>query len=159
MFELLGSIDPIFLVGGLTVAVGMVVYAVLAQMEDKASLRASLRQLDDYEVENVRDSELLAPIQDRVLGPVVEIIAKVGSRFNPPEYVEGIRKRHVQAGINSPDKVERFLAMRLLGFVFIPVWTGVILVWNPLELGGKMKWAALGLGILIGALGPSSLLT
>ena len=159
MFELLGNIDPKFLVGGLTMAVGTVVYAVLAQMEDKASLRASLRQLDDYEVENVRDSELLAPIQDRVLGPVVEVIAKLGSRFNPPEYVEGIRKRHVQAGINSPDKVERFLAMRLLGFVFIPVWTGVILVWNPLELGGKMKWAALGLGILIGALGPSSQLT
>ena len=144
------------MVGGLTIAFGMVVYAVLAQMEEKAALRSSLRQLDEYEVENVRDAELLAPMRERLLGPVAESIAKLGSRFNPPDYVEGIRKRHVQAGINSPDKVERFLAVRLIGFVFAPVWVIVMLFWNPLGVGGLLKWAMLGLGVMIAVMGPAS---
>jgi tight adherence protein C len=156
MFDLLGSLDPKFMVGGLTIAFGMVVYAVLAQMEEKAALRSSLRQLDEYEVENVRDAELLAPMRERLLGPVAETIAKLGSRFNPPDYVEGIRKRHVQAGINSPDKVERFLAVRLIGFVFAPVWVIVMLFWNPLGVGGLLKWAMLGLGVMIAVMGPAS---
>ena len=157
--DLLGNIDPRLLVGGLTVAFGLTVYAVLAQLEEKAALRSSLRQLDEYEVESVRDQELLAPVTERVLGPIVEAIGKIGGRFNPPDYVEQIRKRHVQAGINSPDKVERFLALRLLGFVFVPIWLGIMFLWNPMELTGMLKWGAVGLGVMIGTLGPTSQLT
>ena len=159
MFDLLANINPILLVAGFTAAVGLSVYALLGEMEEKAALRSSLRQLDEYEVENVRDQELLAPVHERILGPVVDGLTKVGGRFNPPDYVEQVRMRHVQAGINSPDKVERFLALRIMGFVFIPIWLVFILVWNPLALGGLLKWAATGLGVMIGALGPSSQLT
>ena len=47
------------LVGG---AIALVLYAVLSQINEKSVVRNSLRQLDGYEVENVRDQELLAPI-------------------------------------------------------------------------------------------------
>ena len=43
-------------------AVALGLFAVLSQAEEKAVVRASLRQLDDYEVESVREKELLAPI-------------------------------------------------------------------------------------------------
>jgi tight adherence protein C len=159
MFEFLSSIDPMFLVGALAAGVGLILYSVLASMDEKAVLRSSLRDLDDYEVENVRDQELLAPVQERLLKPAVEILTKVSGRLNPPDYVESIRKRHVQAGINSPDKVERFLAFRVMGFVFIPVWLIIVMVWNPLGVGGKSLWAMAALGVMIGALGPTSSLT
>ena len=49
---------------GLGAAVGLGLFAVLSQAEEKAVVRASLRQLDDYEVESVREKEFLAPIRD-----------------------------------------------------------------------------------------------
>ena len=40
---------------------------VLTQVDEKATVRASLRQLDGYEVSNVRDQELLKPVSERAL--------------------------------------------------------------------------------------------
>jgi hypothetical protein len=47
---------------GVGAAVGLALFALLAQAEEKAVVRASLRQLDDYEVESVRERELLTPL-------------------------------------------------------------------------------------------------
>ncbi len=156
MFEILNSIDPKVIVGFGGLAVGLAVFAVLGQLEERATLRSTLRSLDDYEVENVRDQELLIPLQERVLGPVIDLASRFGGRFNPPEYVEAVRKKHVQAGISSPDKVERFLALRILGFVFVPIWLLVQFIWNPLDVGGLLFWGLTGLGVMIGVLGPTS---
>jgi tight adherence protein C len=87
---------------------------------------------------------------------VVATFTRVGGRLNPPEYVERVRQKHVQAGISSNDRVERFLAIRILGFVFIPFWLTFSLVLNPLGLTGLFKWAFAILGVVIGAVGPSS---
>ncbi|MEZ5379125.1 MAG: type II secretion system F family protein [Acidimicrobiales bacterium] len=157
MSELLGSINPIILVCMLGAGLGLVLYTVLSQAEEKSSLRATLRQLDDYEqIEDVREQELLAPLSERLFGPVAEFLAKAGARFNPPEYVESVRKKHLTAGISSPDAIERFLATRILGFVFIPFWLIFMVVVNPLDLGGIKLIAMLGLGAMVGALGPVS---
>ena len=156
MFDLLSSVPITAFVSLIAGGVGLVLFTVLSQVEEKSAIRNSLRQLDDYEVENVRDQELLVPLRERVVGPLVEILGRLGGRFNPPEYVEGVRRKHVQAGIYSPDKVERFLAQRIIGFVFIPVWAIIMFVFNPLGLSGLLFWALLGLGIMIGALGPTS---
>lgn len=156
MFDLLSSIPTAGFVAGVAGAVGLVLFTVLSQVEEKSAIRSSLRQLDDYEVENVRDQELLIPLRERVIGPVVGLLGRFGGRFNPPEYVESVRRKHIQAGINSPDQVERFLAQRIIGFVFIPVWAIVMFVFNPFGLSGLLFWALLGLGIMIGALGPTS---
>ncbi|MEL7209328.1 MAG: type II secretion system F family protein, partial [Actinomycetota bacterium] len=56
----------------------------------------------------------------------------------------------------SAERVERFLAMRILGFVFVPLWLVLVLAVNPLQLDGLLKWAAAGLGAVVGAVGPSS---
>jgi tight adherence protein C len=156
MFDLLSSVPNVGFVSAFAVGIGLVLFTLLSQVEEKSSIRNTLRQLDDYEVESVRDQELLVPLRERIVGPVVELLGRFGGRFNPPDYVEGVRRKHIQAGIYSPDKVERFLAQRIIGFVFIPVWAIVMFVFNPLGLDGLLFWALLGLGIMIGALGPTS---
>ena len=144
--------------GGLGLSLALIVWAILTQLEERDSVRKTLRQLDDYEVENVRDQELLIPLKDRLVGPVVDMLSRFGGRLNPPDYVESVRRKHTQAGISSPDAVERFLALRLLGFVFIPVFLVVMLVFNPLHVSGFVKWGLIGLGVFVGATGPASTL-
>ncbi len=159
MFDALGSLGPTVLIGLLAAGVALAAFAIFTQFQERASLRSTLRQLDDTEVESVRDQELLAPVTERIFGPAAELLTRLGSRFNPPEYVEQVRRRHVRAGITSSEKVERFLALRLIGFVFIPIWLGIWLIWNPLDLGGFSLLLMLGLGVLIGAMGPTTTLT
>ncbi len=156
MFDLLSSVPTVGYVAAFAVGVGLVLFTILSQVEEKSAIRSSLRQLDDYEVESVRDQELLIPLRERVVGPAVDLLSRFGGRFNPPDYVESVRRKHVQAGIYSPDKVERFLAQRIIGFVFIPVWMIVMFVFNPLGVSGLLFWGMLGLGVMIGALGPTS---
>ncbi len=156
MFEFLTEVPVFALVALIGAGIGLILFTVLSQAEEKSALRSTLRQLDDYEVEDVRDQELLVPLRERVLGPGVEILGKLGGRFNPPEYVESVRRKHTQAGISSPDKVERFLAFRILGFAFVPVWTLGMFIWNPLGLSGLFFWILLGFGVMIGVLGPTS---
>ncbi len=156
LFDLLPSLGLQALVILLFVGVGLLLYSVLAEMDEKAGLRDALRSLDDYEVESVRDQELLIPISQRVLSPVVGIASRFGSKFNPPDFVEGIKKQHVRAGIYSPDRVERFLAMRLLGFLFIPVWQLLMVTVNPIGVYGWTRILTMALGAVIGAIGPAS---
>jgi len=144
--------------GGIGLSLALIVWAILTQLEERDAVRKTLRQLDDYEVENVRDQELLVPLKDRIVAPFVDMLSRFGGRLNPPDYVESIRQKHTQAGISSPDAVERFLALRLLGFVFVPVFLVVMLVFNPLGVSGMVKWGLIGLGVFVGATGPASTL-
>jgi len=86
------------LIGG---AVGLIIYAVLSQVNEKSVVRGSLRQLEGYEVENVRDQELLAPVTERALTPVLGGLTNLGRRFTPTGYVDSVRKKYVQAGDGS----------------------------------------------------------
>ncbi|MEZ5343402.1 MAG: type II secretion system F family protein, partial [Acidimicrobiales bacterium] len=156
MFDFVNSVPIEMLVGLVGVVVGLVLWTVLSQVDEQAAMRDSLRALDDYEVEDVREAELLVPLKDRVTGPIFSALRLAGSRFNPPEFVEGVRKKHLQAGITNPDTVERFLALRILGFVMIPIWLLVNVVWNPMNFEGLSLWAVLGLGGLIFGIGPAS---
>ncbi len=156
MFSSLPTIplEALVVLAGLGVA--LVMYYVMAQLEERAAARSTLRQLDDYEVENQREKELLAPVHERLLAPVMAGFTRFGGRLNPPDYVESVRQKHIKAGINSADKVERFLALRVIGFVSIPFWLAFTFIVNPLGLKGMMQLAFAGLGCLVGAIGPSS---
>lgn len=138
------------------IAVALAFFFVLTDLEERATARSTLRQLDDYEIENQREKELLAPIQQRLLRPVLAALGRFGGRLNPPEYVESIRRKHVQAGISAQDTIERFLAVRVLGFVLIPFWLVLTFVINPLGLGGILQLGFAATGAMIGAIGPSS---
>lgn len=159
MFSFLTSVPAELWIGLGGIAIGLGLFFVLTQLDERTTARTSLRQLDDYEVEDQREKELLAPLRQRLLAPVLVGFARFGGRLNPPDYVDRVREKHVQAGIASADRVERFLATRVLGFVFIPFWLFFSFVINPLGLGGFFQLLFAGTGVLVGAVGPSSRLS
>jgi tight adherence protein C len=128
----------------------------LSDAEEKATVRSSLRQLEGYEVQDVRDQELLIPLYQRALLPILKGLTALGGRFTPVGYVDTVRKKFVYAGRISADGVDRFLAIRVITVVLIPVWFIVVTVFLPVE--GILRLGALGLGGAILALGPDSVL-
>jgi len=137
-------------------AVGFVFYMLLSDAEEKATVRSSLRQLEGYEVQDVRDQELLIPLYQRALLPILKGLTALGGRFTPVGYVDTVRKKFVYAGRISADGVDRFLAIRVITVVLIPVWFIFVTVFLPVE--GILRLGALGLGGAILALGPDSVL-
>ena len=134
--------------------IGLVIYTVAAQAEDKSVVRSSLRQLEGYEVENVRDRELLNPLRERALLPALRGLTSVGRRMTPVGYVDNIRKKFVYAGEGNVDAVDRFLAVRVITVALIPVT--IILGFAVLPFDGKLRLTAIGLFVLLLVLGPDA---
>lgn len=141
---------------GLGAAVALVLFAVLSQAEEKAVVRASLRQLEDYEVESVREKELLAPLRDRAIAPVLSGLTGLGKRFTPKGYVDDVRKKLISAGKGDQESIDRFLAIRVITVPLALVGAYVAFAYSP--VGGIAK---LMLTLLVAALfivGPDSIL-
>ena len=136
--------------------VGFVVYTLLSDAEEKAVVRSSLRQLEGYEVQDVRDQELLIPLYQRALLPVLGGLTALGGRFTPVGYVDQVRKKFIYAGRISADGVDRFLAIRVITVVAIPFWFVIVTAFLPVT--GILRLGLLGLGAAVLALGPDSIL-
>jgi len=140
-------------------AIVLIVYVIGAQADEKAVVRSSLRQLQGYEVENVRDQELLVPITDRAVAPVMSGLSNIGRRFTPTGYIDNVRQKFVYAGEPRVDAIDRFLAVRVLTVAFVPVVLFVVFLWNPVGLEGLSQWGAGGLLCLVLILGPDAILS
>ncbi len=146
------------IIGGLllALALGLIVYVVLTQADDKAMVRNSLRQLEGYEVENVRDQELLVPLSERAIAPVMGWLTSIGRRFTPTGYVDNIRRKFVWAGVGNADGVDRFLAIRVLtAAAVLPVFF-VLFIVNPIGLDGMLKLIVTALAVVALLLGPDA---
>jgi tight adherence protein C len=143
-------------VAGVGLALGLVVLALLLQADEKAVVRASLRRLGDYEVESVRERELLTPLRDRALAPVLGGLTGLGRRFTPAGYVEGVRQKLVSAGQGDQDSLDRFLAIRVLTAVGAPV--AALVVWFLSPLGGLGQLMLTGLVAFALFAGPDAIL-
>lgn len=121
---------------------------------DRASLRAKLRGIDDlYKFVDVRDQELMLPFADRVAGPVLGALSKLGWRFSPAGRVEQIRVMLRRAGRPEVD-TDRYLAIRVLTilaspFVAYTAWT------MAASLGGMLRLASTGLAVACCTILPS----
>lgn len=102
-------------------AIGIGLWTVLGAADEKATVRASLRQLDDYQVDNVRDQELLKPVATRTVAPIMERLVELGGRYTPDGYVEKVRDRFISSGNGSPDAVDRFIALKVIAVALVPV--------------------------------------
>jgi tight adherence protein C len=143
--------------GLLAGAIGLGLWAVLISADEKATVRASLRQLEGYEVENVRDQDLLKPMKERTLQPVQQRLTDIGRRFTPDGYMEKVKKKFTAAGINNKDKIDRFMALRAV-LVLVGVPAEIFLFWGVLGLSGILGIAAV---LLVGAMlvfGPDSMI-
>ena len=137
-------------------AICLATYALVGSAEEKATIRESLRQLGGYEIENQRDRDLLNPLRERAVQPVVTWFTGLGRRLTPVGYVDGIRRKLTLAGNFSPDTLDRFLAIRVVSLALIPVWAIVCFAFLP--LGGGSKLAIFALLTLGSILGPDAVL-
>src|SRR3954462_14171041 len=146
------------IIGGvlLALALGLVIYVVLTQADEKAMVRNSLRQLEGYEVENVRDQELLVPFTERAVAPVMSGLVALGRRFTPTGYVDNIRRKFVWAGVGDADGVDRFLAVRVLTAAAVIPVLFVMLVLNPLNMSEMMLMIVTALLVGVLAMGPDA---
>ena len=142
---------------GVGLALGLVLFAVLSQAEEKATVRASLRQLEEYEVESVRERELLIPLKDRAIAPVVAGLTGLAARFTPHGYVDEAKAKLVSAGMGDQQSLDRFLAIRVIGAVAAPIAAYFAYTYSPVGGIGKLVLtAAVGAVLFIG---PDSVLT
>jgi tight adherence protein C len=76
----------------------------------------------------VRDQEMLAPISERVVAPLLEGLTGIARRFTPAGFGEGVAQKLVMAG-NPPNlNVDKVLVLKLLGIVSVVLWIPVVLV-------------------------------
>lgn len=135
---------------------GAATWAVLTQVEEKAVVRSSLRQLDGYEVENVRDQELLKPVTERALVPVLGALTGLGRRFTPVGYVEKVRQKMVHAGKGDRESVDRFLAIRVATIVAIPLVA--VVIYGVVKPPGMLLHGSFGMLALVLGMGPDAIL-
>jgi tight adherence protein C len=129
---------------GIGLAFGLAIYTVLSASAERATMRASLSQLDDFEIDNVRDQQLLNPLKDRTFKPVIERITTLSKRFTPEGYVDQVRTKFLQMGNASPDAIDRFMAIRLICLAALPLF--LIWAWAFSGYTGMMKYALLMVG-------------
>jgi len=141
-------------VAGIGAAIGLVVFAIASQAEEKSVVRASLRQIEGYEDDNLREQELSNPLHERAVVPALQKLTEMGRRFQPAGYADKVREKFVYAGEPSAEAVDRFLATQVL----CVVGGGVASILSFLMLDGLLKLAAGSLFLLAGLLGPSAIL-
>ena len=110
------------------VAIVLGVTAVGLQLEERATLRASLRRLDEFGVQDTRDRELLAPLRERAISPLGRSVVGFGRSVTPVGYLERVRKKLVKVGSPEPEAVDRFLVTKIAGVAAIPLVFFVIMV-------------------------------
>ena len=136
-------------------SVGVVIFVLGSSAEERSTVRASLRQLEGYEVDNVREQEPLKPMRERTVAPVVGVLSGIGNRFTPEGYKEKTRLRFMAAGYRDQDTVDRFFALRLVLFAMVPVaWW---LIYGVVALTGMTGLAAAVLLSVALVLGPDAI--
>jgi tight adherence protein C len=139
---------------GIGAAIGLVIFAFGAQADERSIVRSSLRQLEGYEVENVRDQELLNPLRERAVGPALQSLTDLGRRFTPVGYVDKVRMKFVYAGEPNADAVDRYLATQVLGIAVAVV----VSIFALVTMTGLFRLSVVVLVLLLGVLGPSATL-
>ena len=112
----------------LAAAVGVLVYVFASSSIEKADVRESLRRLEGYQIQDVRDQEMLAPMSERVVTPLLEGLTGIATRFTPKGYGEKVAQKLVHAGNPENYNVDKILVMKLVGLVSIVAWIPLFLM-------------------------------
>lgn len=148
-----GLLIPLLLV---VVAIGGAVFAIASGIHEKQVVRDSLRSLDGYDMDaggiaDARKEHLSESIGKRALVPAFDKLVELGRRLTPLGYVDKVRQKFVVAGIQTPDSVDRFLAIKsvvfplgvlfgILNLLFQFVLDGMMGLVASLVIGGGIAW-------------------
>jgi tight adherence protein C len=139
---------------GVFLALTLIAWAASSQVAERTAVRGSLRQLehyDDPEILPSRQVELKESFAPRVVLPTVQWLAGIARRFTPQDYINKSAVKLVHAGYARTEDVQKFLAIRVLTVLMIPVawWFS----FRFLGLEGNLPLAVflfLGLALLLG---------
>lgn len=133
----------------------LLVYAAAMKADERLSVRAARIRLGDYESAVVKhENDLRQPFAERVLRPVGLAAVDVLKRFLPSDYLDKLRHKLVLAGRGQPDEVDRFLVVRVLSVVAVPVlW---LVVWRLTSLTGTTLLGVIVFIGLAGIVGPDA---
>lgn len=131
--------DPLVIaavVGGVVLLIGLLTLSVVAE---RADVRDSLRRLEGYQIQDLRDQEMLAPINERVFSPFLSGLTGIAARFTPQGYREQVAHKLVLAGSPADLNVDQILVLKLLGLFSGLVWLPLVVV--GLHFSGLMAFA------------------
>jgi tight adherence protein C len=136
---------PLMIALMIATSVGALAYVVASVSIERADVRESLRRLEGYQIQDVRDQEMLAPISERVVTPLLDGLTGVARRFTPAGYGENVAQKLVHAG-NPPNlNVDKILVLKLLGLVSVVLWIPIFIVLSfqgpLLFVGVLVMWA------------------
>jgi len=132
----------------------LLAYAAAVKADERLSVRAARIRLGDYESTMLREEDLKQPFAERVIRPVGVAAVDLLKRLLPSDYLDKMRHKLVLAGRGQPDEVDRFLVVRLLSLVAVPVlW---LVVWKLTSLTGTTLLAVIVFVGLAGVVGPDA---
>lgn len=148
-----GGLGPVLAIVFALSASGLLAGAALVA-SDRIGMRTKLREIDDlYNFVDVRDQELSLTFADRVTGPVIGTLTKVGWKFSPGGRVEEIRSMLRRAGRPEVD-TDRYLAMRVLSLIVAPF--AAYAAWTlTASQGGMIRMVATALAVACCTILPS----
>jgi len=126
--------------------------SVLLAGEERLAVRESLRRLDGYQIDNVREQEMLAPLRERVLAPALSGLSSLTRRFTPTGYADTVRKKLVLAGNPENLDVDRFMSLKVIGIVSSVFW--IWLFFGFLHMGGFYDVLGTGLASFASFIAP-----
>jgi tight adherence protein C len=144
-------VSPLLIAAALAGAVLLIGLLTTGVAVERAEVRESLRRLEGYQIQDVRDQEMLAPISERVFNPLAEAAAGVVQRFTPQGYRDEVARKLVHGGLASRISVDQVLVWKLLGLM-----SG--LVWLPLFLFGLHTSAIVTFAFVVVSWGAAFLL-
>jgi tight adherence protein C len=130
-------------------------YAAAIKADERISVRAARVRLGDYESPTVkREEDLRDPFAERVLQPTAVFVVGTMKRLLPTDYLDKLRHKLVLAGRGQPEEIDRFLVVRMLSVLSIPVlW---LVVWKLTSLTGVTLMAVIAFVAVAGAVGPDA---
>jgi tight adherence protein C len=139
-------VTPIMIALLLATSIAALTFVVGSVTAERADVRESLRRLEGYQIQDVRDQEMLAPITERVFTPLLEGLTGIARRFTPAGFGEGVAAKLVLAGSPPNLNVDKILVLKLLGIVSVIVWAPLVLA-----LGFQSLMALVAIALLWGA--------
>jgi tight adherence protein C len=141
--------------GGVLAAIMLAVYAL-------AGTATEVPLMDPGDVDgaggpmtlSTRANELNDPFRDRALAPILKGLTGLGRKYTPAGYVDGVRRKFTAMGNVAPEAVDRFLAIRVVTVVAIPLFWAFVLFGT--HLSGMMRNAVMLLFTLALLLGPDA---
>ena len=125
---------PLLIAAALAGAVLIGGFLTMGVTAERSDARESLRRLEGYQIQDVRDQEMLAPISERVVNPLLETFTNLARRFSPQGYRDQVAHKLVLGGNAQRISVDQILVWKLVGMMSGLVWLPLVLL--GLKLSG-----------------------